>query len=1242
KMSSKTKIVILSAGIRDLRRIEDLFEAKGTWHIGNKRTPPLGAIFHEHLTHRLLVFDSEETMVLLAYAEFSNHPPIPVLCNDLWLYWLEARFCLDLPISLINTMFLHFFICRNEYPNMLKQVVQEVFYGEHKVNFIMVVRPPDQTDKEYEPALKLGKTFYPMSSKLSEQMHQPSIIIIRRKEIMPAISFRKALPEDNDDIVEMIDSEDPHLRKTHGDYYIAEQLLNVDGSADNDKIIIAEFEEEIEDNVKGAGLMWLSDSIDVADLATNFHLNRLGNLARYTPGGHHGHVHFDVFSVEKKAYKELYAPSKMEQMLIEYSPSHIEGHTVNEGQVVPSKKLVLSKFKHIYDELRHGRYYVNAFQERLEIGFDMPPGENLSPENIRAVLKNARNGFLLKMFQLHPLVRSEYTFFSLSAMFSAFPEHDYCVTKVPTTTTMSPCQRELLRFFLSPVPYRPNSSVTDNLFVAHRSTLFGDLSIYRVERHDVEDIKLIITSHYHRRETVDAEEEDEGLDPYIEEVLDTVQLMLNDIFDNPRTNLSCFMIRCGTSKNISDCSVVGFVFLKPFFFYDDLIKFFMLPQDQFHLTHNRGEVLMIKLHPFFQMWADPIFRTVALHENYLELFYFNHFWGTTLPNDLTSYMMPIEPRRMKKNLFDKYHFNLPRHPLQQSNTEGCSSRVRVFCHNLKVNKYLGFKGSLVVVGFSETCRCFLRIVIFAWNTKDLHNYQRYNCIPSVDITVVVPHGVLEAAYDCDFNCKYCGGHRYCYVNTGNLNPFVRDSMQRMDLRQWVRFVPGNIQRIDRENNMLELVSGCKIHYEKLLLMDASRYGFEDREFQVKSPPLNYVKSHHRLDRIIFYHKLQEIVSTLESFTIIVYGYGMCVYESIHFIVTHGCPAEHIIYVQPNVPQGPEVLLNPETDSRLDPIFLDMIADMGVTIYLSTNYQRLVLDVTHTFIEKVEFIGIPSRTKLTLTCDLFVNFNTILLTSEMERILSECDIKMKNRKIVVNSHYCTNDPNIYAGGRYVEIEPTPNFQFNYISAQERAEKLAYELNVVKGPMQARYSRPHMFTGMLPMNYQIIKVIQPRPLMVGQLTADYAESMTTFDDGDFCRVRINSQLVVIEIVCVTKKEKRLYFLEYFCGKHVLLLNDLRNRYQAGWITNFLEFFQRPWTELIMHDRFEELQLKNRRVLLSMLLMNTGEAANATQKLRGSVENIQRQRLEENVIEFVRTNRRDFIHAFALPEDWGVFNL
>jgi len=67
----------------------------------------------------------------------------------------------------------------------------------------------------------------------------------------------------------------------------------------------------------------------------------------------------------------------------------------------------------------------------------------------------------------------------------------------------------------------------------------------------------------------------------------------------------------------------------------------------------------------------------------------------------------------------------------------------------------------------------------------------------VDITVIVGHGVMESAYDYEFSCSYCANGRNCYVDTGNLNPFVRDVMQRMDVRHWVRFVPGVLKTIKR-------------------------------------------------------------------------------------------------------------------------------------------------------------------------------------------------------------------------------------------------------------------------------------------------------------------------------------------------------------------------------------------------------------------------------------------------------------
>ncbi|KAH8284808.1 hypothetical protein KR054_001225 [Drosophila jambulina] len=1239
-------IVINVAGIQDVKRMEDLYNAKDTWHIGFKDTPPLQILFCKSHLYRLLVYDSQEFHKLLAFGTFCNHPDIPVLVNDMWLPWLNNRFCFDFSISLVNTLFFNFFICKENQPAIIRMIILEVFYNEHKVNYIIVVRPPGFSSKQYDAVGQFGKSYYPTNSTVAEMATAPSVIVIHRRDVMPVITFRKALPEDNDDIVEMIDSEDPRLRREHGDFYIAEHLLEMEGTKGSEEIIIAEFEEEITEGVKGGGLMWLSNSVDVEQLATSFHLERLGNLVKYTPGLKHGHFEYDVFSAENRSLKTLYTTSKMDELLAD-SEMHLD------EKDHASKKVLIAKFTHIYDELRSARYYYYAYKDKLTIAFDLPEGESVRNSNRTQVLAQVSNAFLLKMFQLHPLVRPEYTFFALSAVFSAYPDLDYCVTMVPTTVAMSPCQRQLLQFFLQ-MYYRPNCTVEENVFVANRSTLFGEIRVLRMKSEDVDEIKHIISAQASRRYTniPDAEEERTGVNNYTDEVLILFNQIVEDICDNSETDFSCFTIRCGHSKWHSDCPMVGFIIVRSFQGYEELCRLFMLPRDQFNTTYNRGEVLIFKLHPFFQMWSSTIFRTVALYNDYQEIYYINYFNGISLPNDLTYNMMPLEPRRMKKNHFARAIFR--RRSSKTINLHGAektTSRLRVFCYNLMPTKHLGAEQSLLIVGFSEICRAFMRIIIFSWNTKDLNKFRKFNCLPLIDLTIVVPQGVVEAAYDCEFRCAYCGDGRNCYVNTGNDHPYVRDSTQRMDMRHWVRFIPGTLKRIDRQKQIVDLVDGCRLHYDKLLIMDDMKFGFEDSEFEGGHTPSNYVVNNYRLDRIIFYHKLRETVQSEVPYNIIVYGYGIAAYECLHFMVTHGCQTKNITYVQPHMMAGPEDQGNPCVDALLDPIVLEMLADLGVTIYVSTNYSRFHFSEGDYSIKRVEFITIPRKNKIILDCTLFVNYNFNNMSSSLENILADADIVMADRSIVVNTRFCTSDPNIYAAGKNISIVPLPNYQYLHTNPQECAEKvsapwraeslnwnlmkshfqLAFELGMLKIVMQQRFIRPFLFTGMLPMGYHIVKIIQPKPLLIGQLPADFTENMTTYEDGDFVRIRLNLKMIVTEIVCVTKKEKRLYFLEYFCGKHAKLLNDMRNRFKAGWITNFLTFFQQPWTELIMHERFEDLQLKNRRVLLSMLLMS-----HRNSEIRISVEQEQMKKLEENVIDFVRTYREDFNHEFALPED------
>lgn len=98
----------------------------------------------------------------------------------------------DVPVTLMNTMFLNFYIY-NKHERILKEVLMEVFYREHKIVFLIITRPPKYPPKDYELLEKLGQVYYPIDYDIDKCKDLPTIIIIRRDHLMPVISFRRAL-----------------------------------------------------------------------------------------------------------------------------------------------------------------------------------------------------------------------------------------------------------------------------------------------------------------------------------------------------------------------------------------------------------------------------------------------------------------------------------------------------------------------------------------------------------------------------------------------------------------------------------------------------------------------------------------------------------------------------------------------------------------------------------------------------------------------------------------------------------------------------------------------------------------------------------------------------------------------------------------------------------------------------------------------------------------------------------------
>lgn len=78
----------------------------------------------------------------------------------------------------------------------------------------------------------------------------------------------------------------------------------------------------------------------------------------------------------------------------------------------------------------------------------------------------------------------------------------------------------------------------------------------------------------------------------------------------------------------------------------------------------------------------------------------------------------------------------------------------------------------------------------------------------------------------------------------------------------------------------------------------------------------------------------------------------------------------------------------------------------------------------------------------------------------------------------------------------------------------------QLSPEKYTKERRFSRPKLFQARLPLGYLLVKVIVPKRYMLGKLDNKYSHVMSTFKNGQFCRVRMNTSLILEEITCVVR--------------------------------------------------------------------------------------------------------------------------
>ncbi|XP_011293922.1 cilia- and flagella-associated protein 61-like isoform X1 [Musca domestica] len=1282
---------IIEAIADDFQRIVALLNLGRVRYFGASKRKIRSAeeFFKSYVTHRFLVEVQETKRTIIGYAEVSNTPHVPALPEDCWENWLKHHYCSPLPLSQGNTFFFNTFIYHRDYnPQLLQHVLCEIFQRENKIRYIIAVQCPEYGVKypkdrpDYYCLEQFSTVYYPKCFSAITCPNTEQIHVIRRDDVIPKMRYRRALPEDNDDIVELVDRNRPDVKQQLGEYYIAEELLS---ESSNSVIVITEISHMT------AGFIWLNGHVDILPLLENYELDAFGNLLKFNSQEIFREKQIIVNSIRRHPINKLFIHKEIDEVFknLDEKISNNETDEINSqcsstdetNEFYGGPMKCFEKLEKFAEELRSYDFYVKLRKRRKNILY------NIKNEHPTMDLNSQSNVFVIHLFGLmqpHDLRR---LFRYLLTGFAAFPERNYCLLSISVAQPMIPILFEMLKYFIPVVP-RPGCKIDEHLYITHRSAIYGDLTLYRVEPEDVDAIKRLLNdevptimaiprrTQQTRRSTIAskitfaisatdtshisliADDEDQ-----LQYDLRIVTAILENIFSDPFSKYQCFTIKCGDSTQPKEKNVlVGFIILRPFTSNSNLEKHFLVPKLKEDPICNIAEVMILKLHPIFHFQSDVVFRELARQSNCWHFYYFRPTLYHCLSNDLILNMQPLEPRRNKKLWFDKSLEELSRsqsstsqgkyqtlsmHDLDIHPIDFSQDHFAAYQNNLSHSSYFGHTMNIVILGFTDICKAFLRLMIFSWH--GMRNISdNCNCLPHVRITVICSPGVMEAEYENAFRCDSCENDEDCWVNYRNCDAFVRDVTERMDLRNWVRFVSGNVKAVDTDNHLVKLETECEIYYETLLLMCHTEYGVPRGMFDPHPLPANYIEINSRFDKLLFYHQLGFFQQNItHRCTIVVYGLHIRAFEFINFLIQHGVESKSISLVMPhevaNLQMG--LMLNDSSiDVRIETILREMVEDLGIQIYERMNLEEFEYRKDSKIIKTVVFQSFLGEEKLSMDCDFFASFWEKYISDDMLEVIEEADLDTEGSSVLINENYQTSDPWVYAIGNFVKHRNEPNHQYRFVCPQEAAEKIIYSMGLQTQDAslkEEKFSKPYLFQAQLPMDHYLFKVTTPKRYLANHLDNEYGFPLVTYSNGDFSRVRLNEHGMVEEIVIVTKKNKDYDFLKFFCGRHELLLNNLRSRWYLKDIESFLDFFQEPWVELIMNDHFEELQNLNKLLITpsaqKVMKMNT-DRESRHKIMRSYCQDLGiTNQLEYAALEFLKKYRCEFSTDIALPEDF-----
>ncbi|XP_045516923.1 cilia- and flagella-associated protein 61-like isoform X2 [Pieris brassicae] len=1163
---------------------------------------------------------------VIGFMSVCDHPSIPGVDPAAWETWMRNMY--QKYYLSRNTLFIHAMCCaETAFAYFLEESLVSLFKNDVYLQQIVLMVPPD-CPKEFILKYQTIRKYNYKRNKAKRvddyEANYHYFYTAIRQDFCPKLRIRRAVEEDNDDIVAILDKNSPRLRELYGDYYISE-IIGQHPEMKR-KIIVTEGIDGV------SGVMCLNSDVNFSMLQNTYELDSYHGLCKATP-----------LEKEKNRRSNILLRTFGDPIMLgKWTPfdvtPFIEHENTQDDQsydnvslkTKPTNKvnfrrqstynIDLHNSEDLSDRLSPILSQCTSFVDFLleEDPFDydivnidcnlltvprvskdvcLPIVKKRSPRrsvvsemenkyrrrsslriNKKTENKNKFSGepnaFMIELFGLHHDIDESHAFDLLEASFEVMKDYDYCILRKPCSEKSFP----LLQHFAF-VPTKNQVACEYALFIAHRCSVLSRLRVRRAEIIDIPQIAELLYS-------LDGKE--------------TLWSVENTIFR--RNELEAYVF-------LSNVSVVGIGILQPPDQIDFLRSKFNLDEYRTHMHHVMGQdqgagcatlntaLVYPAFEPHYRFFVRDMLRLSGIHSLVWMTAYRNK-WVTHKINSFASVMIPLRPRIS----------HLDYAPVPKLNKLQALSNF--FCW------YIGARLTsvpkvtvdcrLVVIGASTTAMAFLNTLLFG----DTSSYIFFT-----NLTLISPHGLP-------------------YVR--NSNPlaemmFLKDHtnsekyLKSVPYTYYVNTIHGTVVEIHKRQKYVLLSNGSRCYYDRLFLLCGIQYQRPDylkihqpdksdikysrldvphglKEPTISSLPFNVFIVNNVSDANKAINYLKSIDWENTEGKILVYGASINAYCCIATLLEMKISPELIVYIEPfpDECKGPRV--SPFCNIYVDKTIRRVLESLKIKVYRSYYFQNWSLDgenaITH--------VQIMSHFELlSLECAAFFYYGKRGVNEQLFMAVHMAGMGYSGG-LLVDQQFMSSAPLVYAAGplaqhRYSyhdsyeigfylgklirnELDPLFTEQSNYGTDKENVDVnkscngygVEDDTQQESGQSTPELKRPIVQYCYLPGGLQYLEVRPPGikvPHHYVQTLEYNGFVIETFKKGYF-KLHFNKDLIVDGITCLTPEKFSLENFKKLYGLSSSILSNVHLRYTTKRIDNLFEFFREPWAHFLYHDHVEEL--------------------------------------------------------------------